>query len=56
MSRDTHFIRKAGATSSMSDTLPTDIMDIVLRRIVILCLLSAGMAALGSVSNQATTS
>jgi serine/threonine-protein kinase len=49
MSRETQFLRKAGATPAVADTLPTDITDIVLKRIVILCLLSAGMAVLGFV-------
>ena len=48
MSRETQFIRKAGVASSTGDTLPADITDIVLRRIVILCLFFAGMTALGS--------
>jgi len=49
MSRETQFIRKAGVTSSTSDSLPADITDIVLKRIIILCLVSAGLAALGVV-------
>ena len=49
MSLETQFIRKAGATPSGTDTLPSDITDVVLKRIVILCLISAGMAIFGVV-------
>ena len=49
MSQDTQFIRKAGATPSATDTLPSDITDVVLKRIIILCLISAGMAGFGVV-------
>jgi serine/threonine-protein kinase len=49
MTRETHFIRKAGVTPSVADTLPVDITDIVLKRIIILCLISAGLTVLGSV-------
>ena len=48
MSPETQFIRKAGVKPSTAHTLPADITDIVLRRIIILCLVSAGMAVLGS--------
>jgi len=48
MSRETQFIRKAGITPSPADTLPSDIADIVFKRIVILCLVSAGIALLGT--------
>jgi len=49
MSQETQFIRKAGVTPSFTDTLPSDITDIVLKRIIILCLISAGMAVFGVV-------
>ncbi|MFC1573134.1 serine/threonine-protein kinase [Candidatus Eisenbacteria bacterium] len=48
MSQVTHFIRKAGVTPSTGGSLPSDITDIVFKRIIILCLLSAGMTLLGS--------
>ncbi len=49
MSLETQFIRKAGATQPGTDTLPSDITDVVLKRIIILCLISAGMATFGVV-------
>ena len=49
MSQETQFLRKAGATPSATETLPSDITDVVLKRIVILCLISAGMAIFGVV-------
>ncbi|MFC1640116.1 hypothetical protein ACFL3B_05070, partial [Gemmatimonadota bacterium] len=49
MSQETQFLRKAGVTPSTTDTLPSDITDVVLKRIIILCLISAGMAAFGVV-------
>lgn len=51
MSRETQFIRKAGVTPVKADTLPTDITDLVLRRLVIMCLFTAGLGVLGSSMN-----
>ncbi len=48
MSQSTQFLQKAGATPPPADTLPADITDIVFRRIIILCLLTVGMAVLGT--------
>ncbi|MCP4546373.1 MAG: serine/threonine protein kinase [bacterium] len=48
MSQETQFIRKAGVTPSVASSLPGDITDIVLKRIVILCLISGGMALMGT--------
>lgn len=50
MSRHTHFIRKAGVTPVTADTLPGDITDIVLKRIVYLCVFSAGFATIGTLT------
>ena len=48
MSQETQFIRKAGMTPSTSDSsLPGDITDIVLKRIVYLCLFTAGIGMFG---------
>ena len=48
MSLETQFIRKAGSTPGTFDSLSTDITDIVLKRIVYLCLFCVGMATIGS--------
>jgi len=50
MSTKTQFIRKASATSSGFDTLPGDLTDLVLKRIVYLCLFVALMASVGSLT------
>jgi serine/threonine-protein kinase len=47
MSQETQFLCKAGATPSSADTLPSDITDIVLKRIIILCLITAGISVFG---------
>lgn len=49
MIRTTQFVRKAGVTP-VADTLPGDITDIVLKRIVYLCLFTAVFASLGSLT------
>ena len=41
-------MRRTGASTGLADSLPPDIADLVFRRIVVLCLLTAGLAALGS--------
>jgi eukaryotic-like serine/threonine-protein kinase len=43
------YLHKAGKTPSTSGSLSSEITDIVLKRIIILCLLSAGMAVLGMI-------
>ena len=50
MSTQTQFIRKATASSAAADTLPGDITDIILRRIVYLCLFAAVMASVGTLT------
>ncbi len=49
MPRETQFIRRAGVAPSTAGTLPADITDLVYQRIVLLCLITVAMAALGSV-------
>ncbi len=48
MSQSTQFIHKAGMTPQPADTLPADITETIFRRIIILCLLTVGMAVLGT--------
>ncbi len=47
MFRETEFIQKAGTNPSDSDSLPPDIIEIVLKRICILCVFTAIMAMMG---------
>ena len=47
VNRQTQFIRKAGLTSGTIESLPGDITDIILKRIVYLCLFAAGLAMFG---------
>jgi hypothetical protein len=51
MSLETHFIRPAMSTTGSPDTLPADITDVVLRRIVILCLTPPALVILGNIVN-----
>lgn len=46
MSRETQFVRRGGTAPSTAGTLPADITDVVFKRIIILCLVTAGLAAL----------
>ncbi|MEZ4396174.1 MAG: serine/threonine-protein kinase [Candidatus Krumholzibacteriia bacterium] len=47
MLRETQLLRKAAVTLSGTGSLPAGVVDLALKRIVILCLIGAGMALLG---------
>ena len=50
-SLETRFIRPATSTPGSHDTLPADLIDVVLKRIVFLCLTPPTLVALGNLVN-----
>jgi serine/threonine-protein kinase len=50
MTTHTQFLRKASATTTGIDSLPGDITDLVLRRIVYLCLFTVGFSMVGTMT------
>ena len=55
MSQETHFIRPAMSTTGSPDTLPADITNVVLKRIVFLCLSPPALVILGNTANLVTS-
>jgi serine/threonine-protein kinase len=51
MSQETQFIQPTTSRSGSSDTLPVDLTDVILRRIVVLCLTPPALVMLGNLVN-----
>ena len=51
MSLRTQFIRTATTTTGSPDTLPADLTNVVLKRIVFLCLTPPALVTLGNIVN-----